>query len=124
MLPGKRGHADLQKVPADKRLRVRIGNLLLTNSVSAQEAGRLYEDAAASGASHVKDMAALASKRKDKVSRKREYLAQAVQEPALATAVLRAAPIVGHAAAEGRAGRGAPVAAARAALQAAGQGSQ
>ena len=28
MLPGKRGHADLQKVPADKRLRLRIGNLL------------------------------------------------------------------------------------------------
>ena len=74
MLPGKCGHADLQKVPADKRLRLRIGNLLLTNSVSAQEAGRLYEDAAASGASHVKDMAALASKRKDKVPRKRDIL--------------------------------------------------
>ena len=74
MLPGKRGHADLQKVPADKRLRVRIGNLLLTNSVSAKEAGRLYEDAAASGASHVKDMAALASKRKDRVPRKRDIL--------------------------------------------------
>ena len=48
--------------------------MLLTNAVSAQEAGRLYEDAAASGASHVKDMAALASKQGDKVPRKRDIL--------------------------------------------------
>ena len=47
---------DLRELPPKKRFRANLGDLVLSNTISAERASSLFSDAASSGARHVRDL--------------------------------------------------------------------
>ncbi|CAE7296835.1 unnamed protein product [Symbiodinium sp. CCMP2592] len=74
MLPSKKHQTDLKEVEASKRLRTRIGNLMLSNTISGIEASRLFRDADLANAENVKDLAACGTGRADDIPKKRDLV--------------------------------------------------
>ena len=60
----KRGKGyDPSQVPAEKRLRLNLGDAFLGNEITGQRAQELYNDAQAAGAANVRDLATAATGR-------------------------------------------------------------